>query len=215
MIRAALRTLPLWAICVAAATPASAHPHVFVDTETAILHDASGQVAGFAHVWTFDEMYSTFATQGLDANRDGTFSRDELAELTKVNVENLGERGFFTVMRHDRRFVSFGTVSDAWSEVKDGKLRLHFTVPLKTPFQTGGRPLTVEIYDPEFFVSFQPVDGEPMKLVAAPAGCTLDYTPPRRADARAQNLSESFFQALNQSSNFGQQFAGRFTVTCR
>ena len=206
----------LLAVCVASlsAAPAAAHPHVTVDTETAVTFEA-GQVAALVHTWTFDEMYSTFAIQGLDADKDGKLSREELAELTKINVENLAERSFFTVMRHDRRFVSFGPVRDAWSEVEGGKLKLHFTVPIRTPFATGDKPVTLEIYDPEYFVAFGPAEGEPIRLATAPAGCSVDYTPPRKPDGRGQVLSESFFQALNPGQNFGQQFAGRFTVNCR
>lgn len=207
-------TLGALAAGVLGAAPAAAHPHVQVDTETRILHDASGQVSGIEHVWTFDEMYSSFAIQGLDANGDGQFSREELAELTKVNVENLGQQRFFTVMRHERRFVSFGPVRDAWSEVKNGRLVLHFTVPLVTPFKAAGRPLTVEIYDPDYFVAFVPANGEPMRLIGAPAGCALDYTPPKAGPQAAATLSESFFQALGANANFGQQFAGRYTVNC-
>ncbi|MBL8571571.1 MAG: DUF1007 family protein [Phreatobacter sp.] len=194
---------------------AFAHPHVQVETETRITHDASGQVTAVEHIWTFDEMYSTYATQGLDKNGDGQLSREELAELTNVNVEHLGQQRFFTVLKHERRFVSFGAVRDAWSEVRNGKLVLHFTVPVATPFKATGRPLTVEIYDPDYFVAFVPADGEPMRLVDAPAACRLDYTPPRGGGQSAATLSESFFQALGPNANFGAQFAGRYTVNCQ
>lgn len=198
----------------ALAGPAQAHPHVEVQTAVELVHDEKGQVVALRHAWTFDELYSSFATQGLDANRDGIFSREELAELTRVNVEHLGQQRFFTVMRHDRRHVSFAEVRDAWSEVVNGRLVLHFTVPLATPFRAGGRPLTLQVYDPDYFVAFVPADGEPLRLVAAPQGCRLDYAPPRGGDRPASTLSESFFQALGPGANFGQQFAGLFTVTC-
>ena len=204
------------ALLAAALAPrgAQAHPHIQVETETQIIHDEAGQVAGFVHVWTFDEMYSSFAIQGLDSNGDGQFSREELAELTRVNVEHLGERKFFTFMRHERRHVSFGPVRDAWTEVAGGRVRLHFAVPLVTPFKAAGKPVTLEIYDPDYFVAFTPAEGEPVRLVGAPAGCRLDYTPPRSGGATPGTLSESFFQALGANANFGQQFSGRFTVNC-
>lgn len=201
-------------LLLAFAAPARAHPHVEVQTAVEIVHDDKGQVIALRHAWTFDELYSSFATQGLDANRDGVFSREELAELTRVNVEHLGQQRFFTSMRHERRHVSFGDVRDAWSEVVGGKLVLRFTVPVATPFRAAGRPLTVQVFDPDYFVAFTPAEGEPMRLVQAPAGCRLDYTPPRGGDRPVSMLSESFFQALGPGANFGQQFAGQFTVAC-
>ncbi len=81
-----LLAFALAAFAAPGAGAALAHPHVQVETETRIVHDASGQVAAIEHVWTFDELYSTYATQGLDRNGDGQFSREELAELTTVNV---------------------------------------------------------------------------------------------------------------------------------
>ncbi len=171
-------------VLLAGGRPAEAHPHVMVETETQLVFD-NGRLTGLAHVWTFDEMYSTFATQGLDKNRDGTFSREELAELTQVNVEHLGQQKFFTVLRHERRFVSFGGVRDAWSEVVGGKLRLHFTVPVATPFAAEGKPVTLQVYDPDYFVAFSPADGEPMRLVAAPQGASSTSRRPRPATRRS------------------------------
>jgi ABC-type uncharacterized transport system substrate-binding protein len=137
-----LLAFALAAFAAPGAGAALAHPHVQVETETRIVHDASGQVAAIEHVWTFDELYSTYATQGLDRNGDGQFSREELAELTRVNVEHLGQQRFFTVLKHERRFVSFGPVRDTWSEVRNSKLTLHFTVPLATPFAAAGTKAT-------------------------------------------------------------------------
>ncbi|WP_439575760.1 DUF1007 family protein [Phreatobacter sp.] len=212
MFRSRLALIYLFVLALAA--PARAHPHVEVQTSAELIHDDKGQVMAIRHAWAFDELYSSFATQGLDANRDGVFSREELAELTRVNVEHLGQQRFFTVMRHERRHVSFGEVRDAWSEVVGGKLVLRFTVPVATPFQAAGRPVTLQIYDPDYFVAFVAAEGEPLRLVSAPQGCRLDYTPPRGGERAASTLSESFFQALGPGANFGQQFAGLFTVTC-
>ena len=41
-------------------------------------------------------MFSAFATQGIDHKTKGTFTRDELAPLAKVNVESLQEYAYFT-----------------------------------------------------------------------------------------------------------------------
>lgn len=78
-----------------AVRPALAHPHIWVTTRTTILYD-NGAIVGLRHAWTFDEYYTAMAIDGLDTNKDGVYSREELAELAKVNVEALKEFGYFT-----------------------------------------------------------------------------------------------------------------------
>jgi len=48
---------------------------------------------------TFDDMFSTFATQGLESKVKGKFTREELAPLAQVNVESLKDFDYFTVAR--------------------------------------------------------------------------------------------------------------------
>ena len=83
-------------LAVAAAGPTQAHPHVWVNVHTTVLYD-NGTISGFRHAWTFDEYYSAMAIEGLDTDKDGKYSREELAELAKVNIEGLKEFGYFTV----------------------------------------------------------------------------------------------------------------------
>lgn len=86
------------AMAAALAGPAAAHPHVWVTVETTVVYDG-GQVTGLQHKWTFDDMYTAMAIQGLDANGDGTYSREELAELAQVNMDGLKEFAYFTVAK--------------------------------------------------------------------------------------------------------------------
>jgi hypothetical protein len=50
-----------------------------------------GSITGIGHAWAFDDMFSTYATQGLESKEKGKFTRDELAPLAKDNVESLKE----------------------------------------------------------------------------------------------------------------------------
>jgi hypothetical protein len=62
-----------------AAGAAQAHPHVWVTMTEELLYAADGTVTGVRHAWTFDDMFSAFATQGLEQKTKGTFTREELA----------------------------------------------------------------------------------------------------------------------------------------
>ena len=83
--------------CVVAATgPVAAHPHVWVTMVEELLYAPDGSITGIRHRWTFDDMFSAFATQGIEQKTKGTFTRQELAPLAKVNVESLKEYAYFT-----------------------------------------------------------------------------------------------------------------------
>lgn len=100
------------AVC-SLALPASAHPHVWVSVDTTVVVE-KGAVVGFRHKWTFDEFYSAMAIDGLDTNKDGIYSREELAELAKVNIDGLKEFKFFTFAKLGAADLVFDEPKDYW-----------------------------------------------------------------------------------------------------
>jgi ABC-type uncharacterized transport system substrate-binding protein len=205
---------PVAAAALLAATAANAHPHVFVRVKSELVFATDGTVAAVRHAWTFDDMFSAFATQGLDKNKDGKFSREELAELAEVNVTSLKEFNYFSVAKSGGADIQFGEPTDYWLEAdKDAVLTLHFTLPIKSKTAKSG--LTVEVFDPTWFVDIALADDTPLKLVGAPTGCSVEGKKPTPPAMGSQNLSESFFNSLSASSQFGSQFASRIVLTCK
>ena len=81
------------------ASPALAHPHVWVTAKAEIVFAPDGKVTGVRHAWTFDEAYSAYVTQGLDTNNDGKLSPEELQDLANENAASLNEFDYFTVLK--------------------------------------------------------------------------------------------------------------------
>ncbi len=196
----------------AGANDASAHPHVWVTVKSELVYGADGTVTAVRHHWTFDEMFSTFATQGLDTDKDGKLSRDELKGLAEVNVTSLKEFDYFTYANGDGNKASFNDAADYWLEHQGGLLTLHFTLSLKTPVKA--KTLQVEIYDGTYFVDFSLAKSEAAKLVSAPAQCKLATAGPNTAATPNQAPNEAFFNSLGSSSNWGARFANKIVVTC-
>ena len=73
------------AIGLATGAPALAHPHVWVTVKSKIHFAADGKVSAVVHDWVFDEMYSSFATQGL-AKPGELVKRAQFAPLAKENA---------------------------------------------------------------------------------------------------------------------------------
>ena len=195
-----------------AAKDAAAHPHVFVSIRSEVVFGPDGAVTAIRHAWTFDDAFSSFATQGLDTNKDGKLSREELAALAEVNVSSLKDFDYFTVANADGKKTALKNASDYFLEHKDGALTLHFTLNLEQPQQA--KSVDVDVADPTYFVSFSFNEKDPVKLAGAPAGCKIATVQPPAASGQSQRLSESFYSQLNAQSSYGSQFANRMQVKC-
>lgn len=164
---------------------AEAHPHVWVDSASEVIFDDTGRITGIRHHWRFDEAFSAFAVQGLDENKDGIYTRQELVPLAQVNVESLNEFEFFTFLHAGDYQAGFGAPRDYWLDHEDSALILHFTLPLSRPLKTAS-PVRLEVFDPEYFVAFSLPSTEAVRLVGAPGNCRLDVQLARELDTTAQ-----------------------------
>ena len=170
------------AALLATGSVAAAHPHVLVDAKAEVVFDGEGRIASIRNIWQFDEAFTAFAVQGLDADNDGTLSDAELAPLAKVNIESLHEFGFFTWLSVDGKDHDFVTPTEYWLEFHGGRLTLFFTLPLAEPAKVGART-AIEVFDPEYFVAFTFVKDDPVRLDGAPAGCAATFKPPGELDS--------------------------------
>jgi len=193
---------------------ACAHPHVWVVVKSEVLFSADGKITGIRHAWTFDEMYSAFATQGLGTDGKPPTS-EQLQQLAKVNVDSLVEFDFFTHTKQGSKKPEFGAPIDYSLDVDANEvITLHFTLPFKTPVDAK-KPFSFQVYDPTYFVSFAFEKGAAAKLIGPPPGCstsTRDPNPLVAADT--QKLSEAFFSNMSPGSEFGMKLASRVVVTC-
>jgi ABC-type uncharacterized transport system substrate-binding protein len=194
---------------------ASAHPHVWVTMQSELLYAPDGSVKAVRHAWSFDDMFSAFATQGIEAKKRGQFTRDELKPLAQTNVESLKEFDYFTFAKVDGRTIEFDEpLTDYYLDYKNAVLTLHFTLPLKKPVKA--KELAFEIYDSMFFVDFSFADKNPAKLIGAPTGCKLSVQLPGQMDmnlaARLSQLGAD--EKVDPSMVLGSRYANKMVVKC-
>jgi ABC-type uncharacterized transport system substrate-binding protein len=204
---ALLLSLPL-------AAPASAHPHVWITVKSQIAFTPDGKVAAVVHDWVFDEMYSSFATQGL-AKPGDLVTRKQFAPLARENAGSLADIGYFTMLKIGGKSVDFGTVTDYWMEERpDHLVQFHVTLPLKTPAPPA-KFLTLRVADPEYFIDFEFDDKDPVTLLSPPSGCSATVAKPKSLEASDKaKLTESFFTNLSPGTNFGFKMASSAIVAC-
>jgi ABC-type uncharacterized transport system substrate-binding protein len=190
---------------------AQAHPHVWITATSELIYAPDGSITGVRHAWTFDEMFATYALQGIETKQKGVYSREELGSLAQTNVESLKEYGFFTFAKADGKKEKFQEPVDYYLEYKDTALTLHFTLPLKTPVKP--KQLVLEVFDPSFFIDFTLADKTPIKLVGAPADCQMKFERPNDGAADARKIGEQNFLS-GANANYGAMFANKITVDC-
>jgi ABC-type uncharacterized transport system substrate-binding protein len=214
--RLALCGLAACAGLVITTAAARAHPHVWVTVKSELVYAPDGTVTGVRHAWTFDDMFSVFATQGIESKKKGEFTREELAPLAEVNVTSLKEYDFFTYAKANGKKIEFDDPPAGYYldfDPKDTVLTLHFTLPLKAPVKA--KDLALEVYDREFFVDFSFAEKDAVKLVGAPAHCKLSVARPQEMSAAlTQQFSQLGADQRDSSLTIGTEFANKIIVKC-
>jgi ABC-type uncharacterized transport system substrate-binding protein len=183
--------------------PADAHPHVWVTVQATVLYD-KGMITGLQQNWTFDEMYTEMAIEGLDKNHDGIYDRQELSELAQVNIDGLKEFDYFTFAKLGNVQQKFKPPVDYWLDYnKDKILTLHLTLPLEKPVAVGAAEFDFSVFDPSYFIAFDFAKNDPIKLSAhAPPTCSAAIREPiDEDDPNNKALNQAFSGALGASAS--------------
>ena len=178
-----------------------------------LVYAPDGTITGIRQAWAFDDMFSAFATQGLESKEKGKFTRDELAPLAKVNIESLKEYDYFTYATADGAKAELSDPAPGyWLDYANEVLTLNFTLPFKKPVKA--KELKIEIYDPTIFVDFSFAKEKPAELVGAPH-CKLDVVLPREMTfSEGKMLSQIPADQKNTNMAWGAQFANKLLVHC-
>jgi len=170
---------------------AVAHPHVFVDAHAEILFDAGGNIAAIKNTWRFDEPFSAYAKQGLKRLPNGHLTAESLEALARVNIHAMAPYKFFSFLRQNGKLTAIGEGSEQKLNDDGERLTLSFTVTPPTPIATAAGPVTIALYDPEYFVAMSFVKDKPVKLTGAPKTCKMElFTPTGLSSAAAAALAQ-------------------------
>ena len=199
--------------------PALAHPHVWVTMRSDVVFTGDGLIKGINLEWSFDDGYTQMALDGLDTNGDGVYSQDELDPLTRENIASLKDYGYFTVMRFNGEKQEIGEVADYGQIWSNGKLELHFQVPLKKPIDPRKGEFMVKVYDPEFFIAMDYEPDDPVTVIGGmPAACKLVVKPvPTDAEldqTRTMLASKGKDWKPEVAEDFGAMFAQPVSIAC-
>lgn len=202
---------------------AQAHPHIYIEGGIELVFNRQGQVTNVRQSWLFDELFSTYALQGMPRDPSGQVASAELEKITGEWMTALAdpESHFFTKVTLAGKPLAFGAPNNArttW-DPKTSQLVLSFDLPIDPPVKVEAKGLEVDIQDPSYFVAFNYKGGiKALKEVDAPAQCKFAYMPPRPLDPKTERLlwslpptqkelPENLREAVRQLSH-------QFTVKC-
>jgi ABC-type uncharacterized transport system substrate-binding protein len=212
MTRALGLKLSLAVLAMALASPAAAHPHVWVTAKAEIVFAPDGRVTGVRHHWVFDEAYTAYVTQGLDKDNDGKLIPEELQGLADENAASLNEFDYFTVLKARGKPQAFDAPREARMSMDKTQVAMSFLLPLKAPVAPSGA-VSIEIEDPTFFVYFSLTEGQAaVSLVNAPQGCLTSIAKAKPLDATMQQILQD--EGAIQAQDIGIEYSNRAIIAC-
>ncbi len=184
------------ALLSAISTPASAHPHVWLDNVTTFVF-AGEKLAALRLTWTFYEFFGTAIIRRFDANRNSRFEPEENSELEKGAFANLKDYGYFAHMTVGGKPAGFGAVTGFQGAVRNGQLVYDFTLPLAEPVDPATAEVVVSIYDESYFVEVGLDTNDPVRFDRmAPGRCSFSV---RDATGALSSFGVSPFQSITLS----------------
>ncbi|WP_167591747.1 DUF1007 family protein [Jiella endophytica] len=160
--------------------PAAAHPHVFVTASVQFVGDENGDLAAIRSGWVFDEMFSSSLLFDFDENADGKLDEEELNAVAGTVLGSAKDYQFFTFLKEAGVPVELSPPDRFRARFEKGHLVIFTQMHPAAQVKLAGAELTLSIYDPSYYVSFDVGRNEQVGLTDLPAACraTLDATHP-------------------------------------
>lgn len=174
MYRAVLAFFLAFWLALLAGRAAQAHPHVWIDASLDFLFAADGSTLEAVEVhWLFDEFFSLTLLEDADLDKDGTVSEAEWAAMAATMVENLRPFGYFLHIRQGEQGAWSQQVERFTLEADPSGMQVLATlaVRLSPPVDPRHTPVSVGVYDSDYFVAIDFPDDTPFRL-SAPLPCT-------------------------------------------
>jgi ABC-type uncharacterized transport system substrate-binding protein len=197
-----------------AATPASAHPHVFAETKTEVIGNG-GKLVALRHVWRFDEFFSSTVQLEFDKDGDNKLSDGELAEIAATIKKSTAEFNYFQNVYDNGRQVAMTVPGDMTIGFDGPSMILIFESKPSRDVALAGN-LTFGIFDETFYTSLDFINDSDLSGQGFPEICVFKVVRPDPDEAIKQNegtLTEQFF-AESAVNDLSKMFATRLEAKC-
>jgi len=197
------------------ASPANAHPHVFIDGGVDLVFGDENTLEALNVTWLYDEFETLYilSSYGITLNADGGIDEADQKELLLQRTNWPSDFDGSAHLSVAGEAVALQWPTDLSTEVVDGRLRMTFTRHLEAPLQAAR--FDVAFYESTYFFAFKITDA-PQILGSAPE-CRAMVTPfePDSQDRELQaTLAMLSREETPADTQVGALFADRITVEC-
>ncbi|QBE58851.1 DUF1007 family protein [Brucella melitensis] len=198
-------------------TLAHAHPHLFAEARLELTIAPDGTVQQLAHVWRFDDVFSSTVLMEFDKKGDLQLDHKELVDLAHVINSSIAEFKYFQSVLADGKDVKMARPTDLAAAFTDNRLLIVFTSKPEKPLKLApGHKVSFGVYDPTFYTAIDYVKDSDLVVKGLPAGCTSKVIRPDPDEAIAQNqatLTDAFFNDPT-GTDMSKIFATRLEIDC-
>lgn len=197
-----------------------AHPHVFAEARLEITINPDGTVEKLAHVWRFDDMFSSTVLMEFDKKGTLKLDNEELNELSQTIATSIAEYKYFQTVSYDGKEVVMKKPEHLIADLPDDQMIVLFeSKPEQVLKLEKGHKASFGVYDPTFYTAIDYLKDEDLVISGMPEGCSSAVIRPDPDEAIAQNqqaLTEAFFEeGAAMSHDMSKFFATRIEITCQ
>jgi ABC-type uncharacterized transport system substrate-binding protein len=131
--------------------------------KTSFLFNNKNEITAIREHWLFDKMYTAFALQDFDPNKNGKLDKDELMELAKENLNGLKDFNYFTIVEvEEGKALPFAGMLSMDSFLEKNQIAIDFTLPFITPIDATKHNVVYRIYDPTYYIDMGHYEKDPV-----------------------------------------------------
>jgi ABC-type uncharacterized transport system substrate-binding protein len=196
------------------ASPALAHPHIFVDARTGFIFNEAGQLSALRIHWTYDAFTSLtlFDILDLDKDNDGALDDTDRAAIVAGETEWQDDYKGDTYLEADGADVPLAKPLNGSAWLADDRISVAFDLPLQAPLDVTDEVL-LKLYDPSYYYAYTVVGLEETDMGDCLA--ELRNFEPDAATAELQaELALLSREETPEQENVGRLFADEVRLRC-
>lgn len=200
----------------AVATPAAAHPHIFVDAKFEAVADANGMLSEVRDIWRFDEVFSSSVLLDFDKNNNMTLDPDELSAVAKTVRISLAKYNYYTNITVNGKAVVLSQPDVIHASYEDQSLVLSFSQKPVAPTSLKGLAV-FGVYDSSLYTALDFASDNDIKTTGNGfSSCKRKIVRPNSKEILAENqaMLTTLFFSDPKGTDYSQLVATRLEVRC-